>query len=104
MMENPTSLVSPIVGVVCLKQGERFDSKHPNSYRYETIGGNNSRVALQELLQENPNEKRFQTRLVAVYVGLTDDMALRLASKHNRATGFTHQMTTQDKVKLHNYY
>ena len=47
MTENPTTLVSPIVGLVCLRPGQKFDSKHPNSYKYETIGGNNSRIALQ---------------------------------------------------------
>ena len=29
---------------------------------------------------------------------MTTELALRLASKHNRAAGFTHDMTTWDKV------
>lgn len=96
MLENPTTLVSPIVGLVCLRSGEEFDGKHPNSYKYQTIGGNNSRVALQGLSKKYPD--KYQTRLVAVYVGLTDDLVLRLAATHNRATDFTHSMKTQDKV------
>ena len=47
MMANPMSHVSPIIGLVKLQPGEKFDSKHPHSYKYETIGGNNSRIALQ---------------------------------------------------------
>lgn len=104
MLENPmaTSLVSPIVGLVCLDAGDSFDSRHPHSYMYETIGGNNSRVALQELSREFPQNKAFKSRLVAVYVGLPDHLVLRLASKHNRATGFTHSVTTQEKVRMAN--
>ena len=99
MQDNPTTLVSPIVGLVSLNSGDEYDNRHPNSYEYETIGGNNSRIALQELSAQFPNNQCFKTRLVAVYVGLSDDDALRLASKHNRATSFTHSMTTQDKVR-----
>lgn len=98
MLENPTILVSPIIGLVCLRSGEKFDSKHPNSYKYETIGGNNSRIALQELNKTYPENLNYQARFVAVYVGLTEDLALRLAARHNRATDFTHSMKTQDKV------
>lgn len=96
MKANPTSLVSPIVGL--LQSGQEFDKKHPQAYTYETIGGNNSRIALQELSQESQDISSCQTRLVAVYMGLTDELALRLAAKHNRATGFSHSMSTQDKV------
>ena len=98
MIENPTSLVSPIVGLVRLGTSETFDSRHSQGYVYETIGGNNSRIALQELLKEHPDMGSLKTRLVAVYVGLSDEEALRVAAKHNRATSFTHSMTTQDKV------
>lgn len=57
MMDNPTSIVSPIVAVVCLKEGKTFDKKHPNSYQYETIGRNNSHMALLELVKENTQDK-----------------------------------------------
>ena len=95
MLENPTSLVSPIIGLVRLRPGEKFDNKHPNSYKYESIGG---RIVLQELTKKYPENINYQIRLVAVYVGLTEDLVLRLAARHNRATEFTHTMTTQDKV------
>jgi len=35
-------------------------------------------------------------------VALLGDLALRLASKHNRATSFTHDMTAWDKVQVKN--
>ena len=100
MVQNPTCLVSPIVALVRLDKDETFDALHPGGYEYETIGGNNSRIAIQELVKERPDLESLGTRLVAVYVNLSDELALRLASKHNRATSFTHSMTTQDKVSL----
>ena len=103
MIDNPTTLVSPIVGLVRLRSGEKFDGKHPNSYKYETIGGNNSRIALEELSKKYPENLNFQVCLVAVYVGLKEDLILRLAARHNRATDFTHSMKTQDKVWLRWY-
>ena len=100
MIQNQTTLVSPIVGLVCLRPGEKFNSKYTNSYKYQTIGGNNSRIALQELMKKYPDNINYQIRLVAVYVSLPEDLVLRLAARHNRATDFTHSMTTQDKVTI----
>lgn len=100
MKENPTILVSPIVGLPVLQEGQVFDKKHANSYFYETIGGNHTRVALQEMIEENPSDKRYKSRQVAVYLGLTDQQVLSLAARHNRATDFSHAMTTQDKVTI----
>lgn len=45
-----------------------------------------------------PDNINYQVRLVAVYGDLTEDLVLRLAARHNRATDFTHSMKTQDKV------
>ena len=50
MLNNPTSNVAPIIGIVHLKDGEMFDKKHPEAYVYETIGGNHSRIALNQLI------------------------------------------------------
>ena len=47
--------------------------------------------------EENPV---FRMRLVSVYQGLSDEQALRLASKHNLATSLHHEMTTWEKVFL----
>ena len=96
MKRNPSRDVTPIVGLVQLPDGERFQEYHKETYLYETLGGNNSRVAMQELLEEE--DLRFRSRLVSVYCHLTDNQALRLASKHNLATTVHHDMITSDKV------
>ena len=102
MMENPTGDVQPLLCVVRLKDDEEFDETLKEGYIYETLGGNNSREAIQQLLKENPDLKRkriYSHRLCSVYSRMPMDLALRLASKHNRASAFTHDMTTWDKVK-----
>lgn len=78
---------------------ETFDESKKEMYQYETLGGNNSRVALQALSNEENSHPAFRTRLVSVYNGLNDDEAIRLAAKHNKTTSFYHEMSTWDKVK-----
>ena len=100
MLKNPTMEVAPIIGVVYT---DSFDKNHPEAYQFETIGGNNSRTALIELLSEEPDlvsQPCFNSRTVSVYQNLTIEQAHFLAQKHNRATGFTHAMTTQDQVSI----
>lgn len=78
-----------------------FDARFKDAYVYDTVGGNNLRLALQELLREKPElrtNKLFSHRLCSVYRRMETQLALRLASKHNRATSFSHEMTTWDKV------
>lgn len=47
MLKNPSSDSAPIVALVQLRDGEEFDTTKSHTYEYETIGGNNSRQALQ---------------------------------------------------------
>ena len=47
MKANPSTDVAPIVGLVSLGDGEEFEEAQKESYEYETLGGNNSRAALQ---------------------------------------------------------
>ena len=78
-----------------------FDSILKEGYLYETIGGNHSQQALQELLKEHPElvrQKVYSHRLCSVYTKMPSSLALRLPSKHNRASAYTHDMTTADKV------
>ena len=101
MLCNPTTDVAPLIGLVHLRPEDNFDKLHPEAYLYETLGGNNSRTALSELLQENPelaSDPRYSKRMVSVYSNLTDEQAQLLAVKHNRQQSFVHHMTTQDKV------
>ena len=101
MIENPTGDVQPLLCIVRLKDEQEFDENVKEGYIYETIGGNNSREAMQQLLSEKPDirkKKIYSHRLCSVYTRMSTELALRLASKHNRASGFTHDMTTWDKV------
>ena len=100
MLSNPTTNVAPIVGVVHLKEEEQFDKKHPEAYVYETIGGNHSRIALQQLLVHDKDlSDIYRFRMVSVYNStITDEEAQHLSLRHNRATEFTNKILTQDKV------
>lgn len=101
MKSNQSTDSAPIIGLVAIPDGEKFDSTKKDSYKYGTIGGNNSRVAVQALAKETGNPF-YRTRLVSVYQDLTNKQALRLSSQHNMVTSrFNHQITTSDKV-LHN--
>ena len=102
MLSNPTVNVAPIIGVVRLQEHDNFDKRHPEGYLYETIGGNHSRMALQNLLKTHKDlPDTYKFRIVSVYASsITDEEAQHLALRHNRATEFTNKMLTQDKVSL----
>ena len=104
MKKYPTCDVSPIVAVVKLKDGQKFNEAHPEAFTYETLGGNHSRIALQELLNEDKQLAAlpyYRSRLVSVYSGLSDKQATHLTLRHNKATEYTSKLTTQDKVRLY---
>lgn len=70
IQKNPTSDVQPIICILSLADGEVFDPTMKEGYFYETIGGNNSREAYKQLLEESPTLKRnkiFTHRLCSVY-------------------------------------
>ena len=103
MMENPCNEVAPLLCIVDLPDNEIFNKSLKDSYSYVTIGGNHSRQALQELLKEHvklQNSKSYTHKLCAVYEPMDLSLAKRLASKHNRASSFTHEMTSWDWVSL----
>ena len=47
MLNNPIKAVAPLLVLVNMEQGQQYDAHHPEEYRYETIGSNHSRIALQ---------------------------------------------------------
>ena len=103
MIKNPCTDVTPILCIVNLQPGEIFKPILKDSYRYISIGGNHSRQALQELLKENKQLERqrcFTHRWCAVYKPMEIPLARRLASKHNRAGSFNHEMTNWDWVSV----
>ena len=57
MLDNPTSDVQPMLCVVKLDEGQVFHPNLKEGYRYGTIGGNHSRLAMQQLFREHPHLK-----------------------------------------------
>ena len=99
MLDNPTTDVQPLLCTVKLKSGEKFNCGLKEGYKYESVGGNNSREALQQLLSENRSNRAFTHRLCAVYLNdMNDKYILRLAGQHIRATQVSHAVTDWDKV------
>lgn len=81
MLANPTTDVAPMIGPVHLPPGVAFDNLRLEAYTYETLGGNNSRSALAEQLEnaDLKTDPRYSRRLVSVYCNLTDEEAQHLA-------------------------
>ena len=70
-----------------------FDQRHTAGYRYEVLGGLHTFLAKSQLCQEQPDVTHFKNVIAEVYVSLTDDEALRLATRHNENSHFTHKVT-----------
>lgn len=67
-------------------------------YKYEVLGGMHTYLAKSQLAQEIPDNNLYKFVSAEVYVGLTDDKALRLAVRHNQNSHFTHKVTHRDLV------
>ena len=105
-LKNPTLDVAPLVALVILPSKENFNPAHAETYKYETIGGNHSRIVLQEIIKDESCAHLhdiFSHHLVSVYHGLMDEQAQHICHRHNRATEFTNKMITQDKALCHIY-
>ena len=104
MRLNPTCDVAPTVVRVLLREGQKFDETHPEVFKYETLGGNHTHIALTQLLEEDKELASlpyYHARLVSVYAWLSIEQAQHLALRHNRATEYTNKLTTQDQVSMH---
>jgi hypothetical protein len=69
-------------------------------YKYEVLGEQHTSQARAELHHEQPNNPLYTTILAEVYVGLSDDEALRLASRHNGNGHYIHKTTHWDLQEL----
>ncbi len=94
--EDPSSPGIPPIAALCVSvpSKEAFDTKRKDGYRYEVLGGQHSALAR----KENPENMALQRVLAEVYIGLTDDESLHLASRHNVNGHFVHKMTHRDYV------
>ena len=92
MRLNLTCDVAPIVAQVLPREGQKFDEAHPKAFKYETLGGNHTRIALTQLLEEDKELASlpyYRARLVSVYAWLFTEQAQHLALRHIRATEYT---------------
>ncbi|XP_019616710.1 PREDICTED: uncharacterized protein LOC109464217 [Branchiostoma belcheri] len=87
-----------LIGNICNITAEQFEESEINNYEYEVIGGNHTRIALQEILQETPDQLENTTVHLNVYCGLPDDMAKRLGMDHNNAINCSKPETTLDRL------
>lgn len=63
------------------------------------LGGQHTALARKEVSSKHPENNILLKHILAeVYVGLSDDEALRLASRHNINGHFVHKMTHRDYV------
>ncbi len=87
---------------------EVFDTNRVDAYRYELLGGQHTALAYSLgkkdcIAAKSPDNTLLQTVLAEVYVGLTDDEALRLASRHNTNSHFIHKLTHRDYTNYVSY-
>ena len=104
--KDPSGPGVPPVAVLCtsVNKMSEFNQRFKDVYKYEVLGGQHTSMARAELHRENPENHLFQSILAEIYVGLTDDEALRLASRHNVNGHFIHSMTHWDNVSVvHNH-
>ena len=57
-------------------------------------------MAKSQLMAEIPDNPCFKNCLAEVYVGLSDEEALRLSQRHNQTSHFVHCVTHRDLVRL----
>lgn len=100
MASDPSSPGVPPIAALCkdIQNPAQFSKRLMNVYKYEVLGGQHTSQARAELHQEQPDNTLYSTIVTEVYVGLSDDEALRLASRHNINGHFIHRMTHRDYV------
>lgn len=100
MLQDPSAPGATPMAVLCKDMEEitEFNVKHKNVYRYEVLGGLHTLVAKNQLMGEYPDNPFFKVMTAEVYVGLSDEEALRLAQRHNINSHFIHKVTHRDLV------
>ena len=102
LKQDPTGPGVPPLAVVCktVTKKEAFQDRLKDVYRYEVQGGLHGAKARQALFSENPDMTTYARAYCTVYCGLSDEEALRLASRHNVNGHFIHKMTHRDYVSI----
>ena len=99
MLKNPNGSYEPLcLSVKGLENKSKFSTHNIGTYKFEVLGGTHNVLATQELFANDPTKTIFQGRYARLFVGLKDEEALWLASRHNITGCFRHEMTFQDEV------
>ena len=99
MEKHPNGSYEPLyLYVRGLQTKAEFCKDKVNEYRYEVLGGTHNVLATKKLSEEYPENTIFKGRYARLFVGLTDEEALWLASRHNSSGSFRHEMTFQDEA------
>ena len=100
MVLDPSAPGATPMAVLCKDATviEQFNDKFLNVYKYEVLGGLHTLVAKKQLAEEHPENPFFQQAVADVYIGLSDEQALRLAQRHNINSHFVHKITHRDLV------
>lgn len=100
MVADPAAPGATPMAVLCkdIDARSKFNSKYKNVYKYEVLGGMHTLLAKNQLSDEYPDNPYFKVTLADVYIDLSDEMALRLAQRHNLNSHFTHKVTHRDLV------
>ena len=100
IQNDPAAPGAPPLAVLCkdVAKSDEFNERHKDVYQYEVLGGLHGARARQSLLTEHPGIDAYSRVLCIVYCGLTDEEALRLASRHNINGHYKHKMTHRHYV------
>ena len=75
-----------------------FDTAKLHSYTYDVIGGAHNTTAAKKLNVQFPENPHYQFRYARIYVGLSDEEALWLGTRHNLTGEFRHSITFLEEV------
>ena len=102
MLQDPSAPGSTPMAVLCKDKDsvQEFSSRHKNVYKYEVLGGLHTYIAKMELAAAHPDNPFFKCVVAEVYIGLSDEEALRLAQRHNQTSHFVHKVTHRDLVSI----
>ena len=89
-----------LVDPVQVPNKEAFDKSKCFEYNYYVLGGNHSVEAQRKLMEEYPNNPRFETMKCIIYVGLSDTEAKLVAWDHNSDNEYRMSMTLIQKVRF----
>ena len=98
MEDNPYGTHEPLCLHIKNFSKEEFQTSRITEYKYEVLGGTHNVLATKNLHKKYPDQVVFEKRYAWIYLGLSDDDALWLASMHNKSGSFRHGMTFQDEV------